>query len=103
MELLSRCVYPYTKSLINKKCLAEIGYIWNEDIIYEVKEFIKYDSHIIYKEEILRDIKTIEKNEHLFVPNMFDRIIFVKKSQLIFSMINQDVDQDGRSTIVQLK
>lgn len=103
MDLLKRCVYPYTKSILNSKPLVFV--LYNHTKMDEAKEFVKNDktlNHYKLCDEIVRSIKTIEKYDHIFVPSEFDRFIFEKDSIHMFTMINSSVDQDGRSTLIRL-
>ena len=102
-ELLIRCVYPRTRSIINNKSLITAFYkCQNFDttkvLVNEAKELQQYQSTY----PILQAIKTIESYPDDFLPCQFDRFIFEKNSYQIFTMINIDTQQEGRSTIVKL-
>lgn len=104
MELLKRCVFPYTKSILNSKPLVFV--LYNHTKMNDIKEFVKNNKTLYdYKvcDEIVRSINTIEKYDHIFVPSEFDRFIFEKNNIHIFTMINTNVDQEGRSTLIRLE
>ena len=102
-ELLIRCVYPRTRSIINEKSLVTAFYKCHSFdsiklLVKDSKELHNHKSTI----PILQAINTIELYPKDFLPCQFDRFIFEKNAKQIFSMINIDTHQDGRTTLIRL-
>lgn len=51
---------------------------------------------------ILSVINVIEKYPNDFLPSEFDRFVFEKNEKQIFSMINMNSNQEGRTTFIKL-
>ena len=99
-QLLLRCVYRNTQTIINNKSLVYAFYRnqcfkTTKLLVCESKELKEYKS-------IISAINIIEKYPNKFLPSYYDRFVFEKDGKQLFSMINIDSNQEGKSTFIEL-
>lgn len=102
-ELLLRCIYRNTQTIINNKSLVYAFYRnqcfkTTKLLVSESKELKDYQAIT----PILNIIDVIEKYPNDFLLYNTDRFVFEKNKKQIFSMINIDMAQDKTSTFIEL-
>jgi hypothetical protein len=100
-QLLLRCFYPATQTIINNKSLV---YSFYTNQFFKRTKLLVSESRELKHHEIIQPILSvinlIEIYPDEFLPSEFDRFVFIKNEKQIFSMINMESSQEGRTTLI---